>query len=404
MDVGKSTQPKSDYQGLEAPPVVTMDEPGIRFKLHSEDLGSLDIGSPLYFRRLKVGQVLSYELDQNGKGVTFTVFVATPYDKYVKTNSRFWNASGIDLQMDANGLKMQTQSLVSIMVGGIAFQTLDDRGAVPDPNSIFNLFANRDEAMKNKETVSNSYMMVFRETVRGLTVGAPVDFRGVTIGEVASINLEIDAKSKDLNMLVGVTVYPERMRAKAVGALAKKQEDPPVLINHLVERGLRAQLKTGNMLTGQLYVALDFFPNTAKAKVDWAATPPQFPTTPGSMAELQATLTKLTDRIDKLPLEEMVNELRQTVKSLDTTLQSTNSAVKRVDGEVLPDVRTTLEEARKALAAARQSLANDAPLQQDMRAALRELGRAAQSLRSLTEYLEQHPESLIRGKSDGKGE
>ena len=95
-----------------------MDVPGSRFKLHSEDLGSLDIGSPLYFRRIKVGQVLSYELDQGGKGVTFKVFVAAPYDKYVKANSRFWNASGIDLTMDANGLKVNTQSLVSIMVGG----------------------------------------------------------------------------------------------------------------------------------------------------------------------------------------------------------------------------------------------------------------------------------------------
>jgi len=348
--------------------------------------------------------VLSYDLDQDGKGVTFKVFIAEPYNKYVKVNTRFWHASGIDLSVDANGLKLNTQSLVSIMVGGIAFQTLDDEGAAPDSNSTFTLFANHDEAMKNKETISQGYMLAFKESVRGLTVGAPVDFRGVVIGEVTSINLEIDTKTRDLNMLVGVNIYPERMRAKAVGELAKRRQDPRVLINHLVERGLRAQLKTGNILTGQLYIGLDLFPMSPKAKVNWAANPPQFPTTPTSLTELQATLAKLSDRIDKLPLEDVVGELRQAVQSLDKTLQSTNEAVRRIDGEVVPEVRSAMEEARKTLATARQAMASDAPLQQDLREALRELGRSAQSLRTLTDYLERHPESLIRGKSDGKGE
>jgi len=402
IDVGKSTQPRRAFEGLEKTPVVTMDVPGSRFRLHSEDLGSLDIGSPLYFRRIQVGQVISYELDKGGAGVTFTVFVNAPYDQYVKANTRFWNASGVDLTVDANGLKVNTQSLVSILVGGIAFQTLDDQDSAPDANSVFTLFANRDEAMKNKETISMNYGMTFRESVRGLTVGAPVDFRGIVIGEVTSINIEFDAKSKEISMLVGVRTYPERMRSRAVGALAAKREDPRKLIDHLVGRGLRAQLKTGNLLTGQLYIALEFFPTAARAKVDWAANPPQFPTTPGSMAELQATLTRLTDRVDNLPLEEVVMELRQTVQSLDKTLQSTNLAVKRIDGEVVPEVRAAMEEARKTLTAARQALASDAPLQQDLREALRELSKSAQSLRVFTDYLDRHPEALIRGKQEDK--
>jgi paraquat-inducible protein B len=403
IDVGKSTQPKRAFEGLEKPPVVTMDVPGSRFKLHSDDLGSLDIGSPLYFRRIQVGQVISYELDKGGKGVTFTVFVNAPYDNYVKVNTRFWNASGVDLTVDSNGLKVNTQSLVSILVGGIAFQTLDDTGAAPDGNSVFTLFASREEAMKNKETISQDYLLIFKESVKGLSVGAPVDFRGIAIGEVTNIQVEPDPRSKGVNMLVYIRNYPERIRARSTGKIPSVKENA-AFINALVENGLRAQLKTGNLLTGQLYVALEFFPQSPKAKINWAVNPPQFPTTPGSMTELQATLTKLTERIDKLPLEEVVTELRQTVQSLDKTLQSTNSAVKRIDGEVVPEVRSAMEEARKTLAAARQSLASDAPLQQDLRETLRELGRAAQSLRTLTEYLERHPESLIRGKSGTKGE
>jgi paraquat-inducible protein B len=246
--------------------------------------------------------------------------------------------------------------------------------------------------------------MEFKESVRGLSVGAPVDFRGVVIGEVTAINMELDPRINDLDMVVEVRTYPERFRARQVGGVKHDPKNPRSLIDLMVGKGLRAQLKSGSLVTGQLYVALDFFPNAPKAKINWAANPPMFPTVGSSLVEMQATLDRIVSKFEKLPLDEMVTELRQAVKSLDTTLQSTNSAVKQVDGEVLPEVRTTLEEARKSLGAARQSLANDAPLQQDMRETLRELGKAAQSLRTLTDYLERHPESLIRGKTDIKGE
>jgi len=401
LDVGKSTKPQLAFTGLERPPVVTMDVPGSRFQLHSADLGSLDIGAPLYFRRIQVGQVVSYELDKAGTGVTFIVFVAAPYDQYVKANTRFWNASGIDLTMDASGLKLDTESLVSILIGGIAFQTLDEEGAAPptEPNTAFTLFASREEAMKHRDSISQSYVMTFKESVRGLTVGAPVDFRGITIGEVTDIRMELDPRTREVNMLVYIRNYPERFRSRTVGKIPSLRESG-TLVSRLVESGLRAQLKSGNLLTGQLYVALDFFPNAPKAKIDWTTNPPQFPTTPGSLVELQAAVDKILKKIDQLPLGEVVGEVRQTVLSLDATLKSADTTIKRVDAEIVPELRATLEEVRKTLGAAKQTLAAEAPLQQDLREALRELARAAQSLRVFTDYLERHPEALIRGKQE----
>jgi paraquat-inducible protein B len=403
IEVGKSTKPQRTFTGLEEPPVVNVDVPGSRFQLHSADLGSLDIGSPLYFRRIQVGQILSYELDQDGKGVTFKVFIKAPYDKYVKTNTRFWNASGIDLTMDANGLKLDTQSLVSILVGGIAFQALDEEGAAPPPgpNNVFSLFVNREEAMKHRDTFSQSYVLTFKESIRGLTVGAPVDFRGLIVGEVAAINLEYDRSSREINMLVDIRVYPARLRSKA-GKSLPDQKDSRAIMDGMVNSGLRAQLKSGSLLTGQLFVSLDFFPGVPKAKIVWDANPPQFPTTPGSMVELQATFMKILNKLEKLPLDETVADVRQALQSLDATLKDADKMVKRLDIEVVPEVRAALEDARTTLGAARQTLSADAPLQQDLRTALRELGRAAQSLRVLTDYLDRHPESLIRGKQEDK--
>ena len=403
MDVGKSTSQQLAYSGLERPPVVTMDVPGSRFQLHSEDLGSIDIGSPLYFRRIQVGQVVSYELDKAGTGVTFTVFVTAPYDQYVKANTRFWNASGIDLTMDASGLKLNTESLASILIGGIAFQTLDGAGPAPptEPNTAFTLFANREEAMKHRDTISQSYVMVFKESVRGLAIGAPVDFRGITIGEVTDIRMELDPRTKEVNILVFVRNYPERFRAKTIGTIPSLKESG-MFISKMVENGLRAQLKSGSLLTGQLFVALDFFPNAPKAKVNWATDPPQIPTTPGSMVELQAALNKILKKVDDLPLAEIVAELRQAVQSLDAALKSVDKTSRSVDAVIVPELKATLEEARKTLAAAKQTLSADAPLQSDLRDTLRDLSKAAQSLRVFTDYLERNPEALLRGKEGDK--
>jgi paraquat-inducible protein B len=404
LDVGKSKKLQRSFQGLEMPPVITMDVPGSRFLLHGADLGSLDIGSPIYFRRIPVGQVVSYELDKDGTGVTFKVFVSAPYDKYVTANTRFWNASGIDFTLDATGMKVNTESFVSILVGGIAFENLADKGSAPppDPNAEFTLFAGRDDAMKHRESIMNLYTLVFKESIRGLSIGAPVDFRGMNIGEVSRINAEFDFNSKEVNMLVEVRIYPERLRARTIGPVPVGFNAVRVMNDAMVKSGLRAQLKSGNMLTGQLFITLDFFPKAAKAKINWATNPPQFPTTPSSLVELQATLSQLTGKLEKLKLDELVGELRKAVKSFDTTLKSADTMVKHVDADVVPETKAALEEARKALAAAKQTMANDAPLQQDLREALRELARTAQSLRVLTDYLERHPESLLRGKQEDK--
>jgi len=343
FDIGKSKNQKLTFTGLERPPAVTLDVPGSRFQIHGDDLGSLDIGSPLYFRRIQVGQVISYELDKGGAGVTFSVFVNAPYDQYVKANTRFWNASGVDLTMDASGLTLNTQSLASILIGGIAFQTLDENGEAPptSPNTAFTLFKSREEAMKHRYSISQSYVMVFKESVRGLTIGAPVDFRGITIGEVTDIRMELDPRTREVNMLVYIRNYPEHFRAKTVGKIPSLKENEK-LVDRLVEGGMRAQLKGGNLLTGQLIVALDFFPNAPKAKVNWATNPPHLPTTPGSMVELQAAFDKVIKKIDDLPLAEIIIEVRQAVQSLDSALKSADQTSRRIDAEIVPELKGTL--------------------------------------------------------------
>ncbi len=399
VDVGKSTTLREDFEGLEVPPIITGDVPGRQFVLRSQDIGSLDVGDPVFYRRFQVGRVVASELDKDGMGVTLKVFVNAPYDQYVTPETRFWHASGIDLTLDAGGFKLTTQSLSTLVLGGVAFEVRADAPASSpaNANAVFTLFKDHTQAMRLPDTKSSIYTLVFDESLRGLEVGAPVDFRGLVVGEVAGIGVSIDPVEKTIRMRAEVNLHINRveMSAGSAAEFAKLPSDRKSRADLLVANGMRAQIKTGSLLTGQLYVALDFFPDARPATVNWKVDPPEFPTTPGGFQELQTMLHRVAARLDKVPIDKIGTDLHQTLQSFD-------KLAKRLDSEITPEARLTLEEARKTLGTAERTFRSDAPLQQDTRETLRELSRTAQSLRVLADYLERHPESLIRGKKDNK--
>jgi paraquat-inducible protein B len=403
VDVGKSTNKRHEFIGLETPPIVIRDTPGRQFVLRAQDLGSLDIGSPVYFRKVAAGSVVAHELDKDGRGVTIKVFVNAPYDQFVNSNTRFWNASGIDVSVDATGIKVETQSLAAILIGGIAFETPSDSGSGSpvDEHSPFDLFANRAQAMKRPDVLAVPAVLYFNQSLRGLSVGASVEFRGIPVGEVKSINAEYNEAQDQIRLPVGIEIFPERLAAILVpGAQRIKMDEASrrMRLDALVERGMRAQLRSGSLLNGQVYVALDFFPNAPKAKIDWAKPVPVLPTIPSSLEQVQEMLIALAKKLETMPVEEISADLRQALQTMNQTLKSMDKLAQRLEAEIVPATRNTLATTRRSLDAVERVLAEENPLQQDLREALRGLTRAAKSMRVLTDYLERHPEALIRGK------
>jgi paraquat-inducible protein B len=401
VDAGKSKDSKSDFTGLEVPPVVTTDSSGKQFVLRASDLGSLDIGSPVYYRRVQVGQVVAYQLAPNGRDLSLRVFVNKPYDTLVTADTRFWHASGVDLKLDASGFKLSTQSLATVLLGGVAFQAPDDSPAtIPaNENTQFQLAPDQTEAMKDREELAPTLAVLnFDQSVRGLSPGAPVDFRGVVVGQVRSIGIEYLRNTKSFRLPVVVEFYPSRMgfRQRDVADKARAHD----ILLALVKRGMRAQLRTGNLLTGQLYVALDFFPKAGPVNANLDAPVPELPTVPGTFDQIQAQLGDIVNKLDKVPFDQIGQEMREAVASLNRTLNSADQLVKQLNGDVAPQVLAALQDARKTLNAASGTLSSDAPLQQDTRRMMQELTRTAVSLRQLTDYLERHPEALLRGKTE----
>ncbi|MGK6311199.1 intermembrane transport protein PqiB [Variovorax sp. DT-64] len=402
-DAGASEETASEFTGLEAPPIVTRDASGKQFLLRSRDVGSLDIGSPVYFRRIKVGQLAAYELDGDGRGVTLRVFVNAPYDKFVGVNTRFWHASGLDVQLGANGVKLRTQSLATIVLGGIAFQAPDDaQGPAAQENTTFALAEDEAAAMKEPDGPSQPLLMHFNQSLRGLSPGAVVDFRGVEIGEVKSIGVEFDPQVREFKMPVLVQVYPDRLRRRGSLGMLESRYTQSERLKFLIDKGLRAQLRTGNLLTGQVYVALDFFPRAAPVKVDIDQNPIEMPTVANSLDEIQAQVGDIARKLNKVPFEEIGRDLRKTLATLDKTLVGAEQLAASLKNDVSPQMTAAMKDVRKTLNSAEKTLADDSPLQQDMRQTLQEVTRAAGSLRVLTDYLERHPESLLRGKPEDK--
>ena len=401
VDAGKSAEQTRNFAGLEVPPTVTADASGKQFILHATDLGSLDIGSPVYYRRLQVGQVVAYQLEPNGRDISLHVFINKPYDKLVTADTRFWHASGVDLKLDAGGLKLNAQSLVTLLLGGVAFQAPDDSSAPSqaNENTEFLLAGDQLEAMKPSDELASSLAVLnFDQSVRGLSPGAPVDFRGIVVGRVRSIGIEYLSDKKAFRLPVVVELYPSRI-GFSQRDLANKLH-ARAIAQSLLARGMRAQLRTGNLLTGQLYVALDFFPKAAPAKVNLDGPIPELATTPGALDEFQSKLGDIVSRVDKVPFDQIGQDVRTVLASLNVMLGGADKLLGQLNGDVVPEALVALQDARKTLNSANGALAADAPLHQDARRMFQELTRTAASLRTLTDYLERHPEALIRGKTE----
>ncbi|MCI0636509.1 MAG: MlaD family protein, partial [Actinobacteria bacterium] len=352
---GKRTR---KFEGLEVAPIVTTEDPGRHFVLRSDRAGALDVGSPVYFRRIAVGQVVSSELDTADDFVTTQIFVRAPYDQRVYGNSRFWNASGIDVSVGADGVKIDTQSVASILVGGIAFDT--PSGGATEPaaaDAVFPLYESREAAEKRHYTRTVPYLLHFEQSVRGLRVGAPVEFRGIPIGEVTDVRLELDTASERFRIPVTIDIEPERFTTLNPDEKTRRQ-----LLDDLVASGLRAQLKSGNLLTGQLVIALDMHENAKPAQIAWGGPIPELPTIPTPIEEITASLTQLAERLGRVPVEQIGNELRGSLAALRITLEKSEG--------VAPALQATLEQADRALASTNALIGPDSNVNSELRRAL----------------------------------
>ncbi|MEO5330946.1 MAG: MlaD family protein [Magnetococcus sp. YQC-5] len=432
MEPGQGSEQRT-FKGVESPPLVRMDVPGSRYVIESNTLGSLDKGSPVYFRDIPVGQVLGYELMPDMKGVVLPVFIQEPYNQLIKSNTRFWETSGVDLVVDAQGFRLKSSSLTRLLMGGITFSTPEtlEPGKPASETTRFTLYKNEAAVAEESYTKKLIFVLYFKGSVRGLNVDAPVEFRGIQVGKVTDIRLEFDFESSTFRIPVLVQIEPERViEITTEGVQAIRQQQPEEFLQTLVKRGLRAQLKTGSYLTGQLFVELDLHPNTPITLLGGGQhLYKELPTIPTSLDEITASLTDFLKKVQTLPLEGIGRELHETLKGANRTvnapetMETIRSAAQalvevrglvknlqqQVDALGSGAVRTssaataTLQQLEETLVKVDGLIGPKAPLHYGMVEAVRELASAARSVRSFIDLLERKPESLLFGKEKEGG-
>jgi paraquat-inducible protein B len=410
---------QKNYKGLEKPPILTADLPGRHFVLKAKELGSLDQGSPIYYRGIKVGQVVDYDFDENAEAVLFKIFINDPFHKKVREKTRFWNASGIDFSMDATGIKMDTQSLVSIMLGGVSFDLRKHAqpGEEAEENQDFELYENRESSNEVTYAHKEYYLMYFDQSVRGLSPGAPVEILGIKVGEVVNVELQFDMTDLEFRIPVLIYIEPERLHVlvteegKVVRGEEKDEEieenteDSQVDIDRtqeLISKGFRAQLKTGNLLTGQLYIDLGNYQDAAPADLRMENGYKVFPTVPAPLEQIVNRVDNILKKVEKIPFEKIGKDLQAAVESLTKTLDEIRGMSGNINKETIPKVNAALVSVQEAMDGVDSTLGPDSALNYNARQVTAELSLAIRSIRSLLEYLERDPQALILGKEGDK--
>jgi paraquat-inducible protein B len=400
MKTGAATLGERHFIGLENPPALSHGPRGRELQLHAARAGSLGIGAPVYFRQFQVGRVIDENLLADGS-TRVTVFVEAPYDGFVKPVTRFWNASGIDVRLGADGLNVQTESLAAVLAGGLAFddgptEAVPAAAGIPDE---LTLYKNETEAMAPPDGDPRYIRMRFAQALRGLDVGAPIEFVGVNIGSVVAVDLGYEPQDKSFPVIVTAKVYPRRMGTayEVLVAQGKTESDATLaaFVGTLVNRGLRAQPRSASLLTGKLYIALDFLPASPRTAFDASIRPLELPTVNGTFQQLEAGVGRLVKKVNDLPLEQIVADLHTDLKDLHETLSELHT-------RALPNAEDTLSALHRTLDSADRTLDGESPLQRGLTETLLESRSTLQAVRELADYLDRHPDALLRGRRPQK--
>lgn len=397
MDPGPKGREMRAFKGLETPPVLAPALPSETVELRAAKLGSLSIGSPVTYRQFHVGEVAGFDLGPNGGSVSIKIQVHEPYNRMIRPDTRFWDAGGVDVSLDANGFQLHTDSLAQVLLGGIAFENPDppETARTGSANQPYTLYPNRAKAFERVFQDSHLFVLHFDESVRGLAPRAPVEFRGMRVGQVEDLKLSFDPKGLTARIPVLVALEPERFGLKD-GHRGPLEE----LMARLVAKGFRARLKTGSLITGNLYVDLGFYPKAGRRALSRSGGYPEIPTLPSAGGALMDNLSTLAERLQALPLEDLAGQVRDTLPALRATLDQARTLLARLDTELAPQAKATLAQAQASLAALEQAAGSGA--QAELRQAMDAFAQAARSLRDLADTLERHPEALVFGKGKSK--
>jgi paraquat-inducible protein B len=383
---------QTHFTGLEGPPGVQSDEPGSVYSLLAENIGSINAGSPVFYRDVVVGEVLAYDIGDGVGPITVHIFVRAPFDKLVKPQSHFWNSSGITASIVNGTFHLEVQSLQAVVAGGITFDLPPNgENIAASPNeSTFPLYASADAAKVAGYQRKLELVTYITSSVGGLAAGAPLTVMGMQVGQVTSVNLIYDLQTGAAKVRVAMELQPERIfKARMI----EPSVSPLMLFQNLVNRGLRAQLATTNYVTGQQAVALINVPDAPPATVTVENGALVIPSQPGSFDNITASLSDISKRLSKIPFDQIGVNLNKLLITTNGTIGSPQLK------QLLVSLNQTLKSANTTLGTINQSFGDDSDFQRNLEQLMNQASNTLRSIDLLTTYLDRHPDALLTGRS-----
>lgn len=396
------------FKGRETPPATNRSVPGRRLVLTADEAGLLTAGSPIYYRGFEVGRIEARTLAKDGMKVSYDAFIQEEYGPLVTANTRFWNTSGIDISAGADGFKVRTPSFQAMVSGGVSFGvTPGETPGTPAPDGMeFQLFRDEDAARQATFNPTLKFLLLFDQTVRGLAEKAPVEFRGITIGRVADISFDLVPAVGDPRIPVLIEIDPCLMRPEVARKLATPDSE---FIKEAVGKGLRAALKTGSLITGSLYVDLDYYDDAAPAEIGKSGEFTTIPTVSSGFAQLEAKLTAILDKVQALPIDKTMADIAAAAEEAKITIAESRATLKEIEATAAaarktlenPEFRELPADLRKSIAELQKSVASvgpDGAVQGDLLRTLDELRASLRSLKAVTTTIDEKPNSILFGR------
>jgi paraquat-inducible protein B len=406
MYPGQRGSSRTEFIGLDEPPALAPEEPGTTFVLHTAQLGSLSGGATVTYNGVNVGQVQGYSLAPDGQSVTITAFVRAPYDRLVHPESRFWNAGGFDVSVGAQGVQLRAGSWQELLVGGVSFETPPEAlpGAASPAGAHFDLYENRKAALRALRGPGLVYVADFSGNVRGVDLGSPVELQGMEVGEVSQARLRYDPAHHTLMTQVIFSIDPSKVKILQMPgpAAASRSQVVSDWLDTLVRHGLRAQVTDVSFLTGSKLIALDMVPDMKPGRMERAGALVRLPT--AGSGDVAGLLRSARGLIDHLSAATSGPELTRALRSLDRTLAHLDQLTSEVDPDLkslVVSLRKTSDAAHDTMSTVQGLLGNGVTADSDVPQLLREVTEAVRSVRELADYLDRHPEALLRGRRKG---
>ena len=410
LEPGTAEAPRREFPVSDIPPVAPAGQAGLRLSLTSQLGNSLRVGDPVSYQGYTVGRIEENSFEPLSRTMQHQVFIEEPYTNLVTDSTRFWTSSGIDFRLDADGVRVNVESLEALLGGGVTFGVPEDlpMGQPVEANTRFTLYADENAAREGTFNRYLEYVLLVDETVRGLSKGAPVEFRGVRLGTVAAVPWNFTAPQPDSRARFAIPVLiriePQRLGIENSDIDLEEWQDR---FQRMFGLGLRASLKNGSLLTGALFVDLNFQRDLADEYVaERFSDRAVFPTVPGGFAQIQAQVTDLLDKLNALEVEPLLTGLDRNLQASESMLNEVRDVSASLN-QLLNDPETqavggnlnaTLDELRSTL----QGLSPSSPAYQELTTAIERLDRLMRDLQPLTRTLNDNPRALLFDNLDAQ--